>query len=629
MPTNDNSDLVCLFCPRVFHHVGLLARHVKATHRIRVRYAGRSSTGHGGGGVAARLRALVPGNDDQPPPFAGGGEDGEPTPLADDNGNGGDDDPPPLMDDNGTGWDDEPPPLMDDPCISGPPLPLVDDSNDEEAEERVVRQDGMERGSLLAGAAASPRQAVWCASISSKIKAFYERFGDAKHAVPCVNPATANVPTLFNTPETASVLRFTVTAGGVGLSHVDQVQYAQTLFNLEAAMAVSTGVVGQMTQRFRTPYSMVTAVRAEHDRVLAEREWRQVDIFECGQSNMLFYRSALKTGVQALQTADSVVLEGAPMQPAADGQRRRSGLLNSDMFLKEQAEVRRLHGPNAYVLGFYLHSDEAVVSSNGSQLMYPVRIWVVNVLDGGGRWITVGHLPRIPKVVGNGKNSRSRRAVSDGRHNLVQRCYALILRELVDASEHGISVDVPSHGSVLLVPRILGLVTDQLEERGLLGLMGCASTFNCSHCLARRELSCTDVASEAPPRDVVSTLEAQLHAAEARQSSGRPRTRVALGRAISALPFVPAMGMVHGLGTGNTSLYRIVSFDTLHVWKLGVLRLLTQRLPNMLAAVCPKGWAVMGSVQDTLDAVNLRGFELGRLCRASPTSPARVLCEHV
>lgn len=69
------------------------------------------------------------------------------------------------------------------------------------------------------------------------------------------------------------------------------------------------------------------------------------------------------------------------------------------------------------------------------------------------------------------------------------------------------------------------------------------------------------------------------------------------------------------------SLYRIVSFDTLHVWKLGVLRLLAQRLPAMLSAVCGRDSAVHGSVEKTLLVANLRGFELGRLCRASPSAP--------
>lgn len=41
----------------------------------------------------------------------------------------------------------------------------------------------------------------------------------------------------------------------------------------------------------------------------------------------------------------------------------------------------------------------------------------------------------------------------------------------------------------------------------------------------------------------------------------------------------------------------------------------------MLAAVRGRDSAVHGSVETTMLLVNLRGFELGRLCRASPSAP--------
>lgn len=80
-------------------------------------------------------------------------------------------------------------------------------------------------------------------------------------------------------------------------------------------------------------------------------------------------------------------------------------------------------------------------------------------------------------------------------------------------------------------------------------------------------------------RPLVSTLEAQLAASTRRLHDGRPRTQLALGRATSALPFVPVLGAWHGLGTGRESLYRLVSFHVIHVsfhvihvWKLGAYR---------------------------------------------------------
>lgn len=71
---------------------------------------------------------------------------------------------------------------------------------------------------------------------------------------------------------------------------------------------------------------------------------------------------------------------------------------------------------------------------------------------------------------------------------------------------------------------------------------------------------------------MVETLEAQLPAAERRVRDLRPTIRAPLGRAHSALAFVPALGAVHGLSTGGMNYFRIVSIDLLHVRKLGMLR---------------------------------------------------------
>lgn len=189
------------------------------------------------------------------------------------------------------------------------------------------------------------------------------------------------------------------------------------------------------------------------------------------------------------------------------------------------------------------------------------------------------------------------------------------------ASRHDVVVDVPSVGRVFFAPCVVILVVDHVEERGLLGLMGHGSMFHCSHFLARRHSSCDIDGPGGASRPVVATLQAHLEGAEARLESGRPRFRAAPPRMTSALPFAPLLGAIHGFGTGDANLYWIVSFDTQHVWKLGVLRLIAQRLPVMLQNVCEEGRAIHGTVPETMLAVNMRSFELGRMCRAAPVSP--------
>jgi len=160
----------------------------------------------------------------------------------------------------------------------------------------------------------------------------------------------------------------------------------------------------------------------------------------------------------------------------------------------------------------------------------------------------------------------------------------------------------------------------------MLALMGNRCRYFCSLCMEDKNTRGGLLGVRAVDRDVVTTLDAQMAAAVVRAEDARASRRRALGRDHSALAFVPALGAVHGLGTGAYNLYRVVSFDLLHVWKLGILRLLAQRLPAVLRALCAGGGlARLGTVQDTLDILNLRGFELGRNCKVTPSAPGYVL----
>jgi len=241
----------------------------------------------------------------------------------------------------------------------------------------------------------------------------------------------------------------------------------------------------------------------------------------------------------------------------------------------------------------------------------------INVVDGGRRWVTVGYIEHVGKPTE--KTLAARLATIDMRNDLFQRGIAVSLRRLVRASETGISAPIAGCGLIRLVPRVLGLVVDQPEECNFYGLMGNQCNLFCSPCLEDRRVSGGLMGIPAMERDVITTLDAQLAVAVVRADDPRPSRRRLLGEQHSALAFVPVLGAVHGLGKGAHHLYRIVSFDRLHVWKLGVLRDLAQRLPSVLAALCRRSSGTrLGSVAATLDAVNLRDLHLGRICKASP-----------
>jgi len=125
--------------------------------------------------------------------------------------------------------------------------------------------------------------------------------------------------------------------------------------------------------------------------------------------------------------------------------------------------------------------------------------------------------------------------------------------------------------------------------------------------------------------DVTAVLVAQLKGAIARDADPRPSLRHQLRATHSALAFVPAVGAVWGLATENKRLYDIISFDVLHVWKIGVVRTVAQRFPTSLSIACAGEDARLGPVPASLEALNLRAWDMGHLCVPSPTPPGYVL----
>lgn len=99
-------------------------------------------------------------------------------------------------------------------------------------------------------------------------------------------------------------------------------------------------------------------------------------------SYIFYFRDMLETVLDCLRTAVKVDLVGAELERNADGERMRSHTMNSDLYLTEQADVRRIHGSEARVAGVMLHLDEAVVAWNGATYVYPVRMLPVNVRGG-------------------------------------------------------------------------------------------------------------------------------------------------------------------------------------------------------------------------------------------------------
>ncbi|KAK1870065.1 hypothetical protein I4F81_012527 [Pyropia yezoensis] len=479
--------------------------------------------------------------------------------------------------------------------------------------------DGVARGAI-----AGPRppagavRHVFATSVAARIRAYYEALPEASLAEPVVRAGLGDGPSRFRGPAMQSVLRFSLGAGGCGLSRKDQASLGGLLLQLEASQTGEEG--GLFTQEFPTEGAFVGGLRQEQHRVVSRLNWLEVPIEVSGKEYFFYHRDLLDVAVNAVRSAKKLDLLGGSLPPAPDGSAQRSSTLNSDLFLQEAAAIKALHGQRARPLLASLHADAAVVSWSGAAYVYPIRAEFPSVLDGGNRWVTIGYIPHIPKAVS--RTAKTIQAGSDDRNDLLQRCLAVVLRRFSRASETGIPVLIPNLGTALLVARVGSVVVDYVEERSIYALMGSRSAYVCTQCRVRHGASCAPDTADADPRDVIQTLEAQLAAAERRLVDPRVSLRGPLGKAHSALAFAPALGSMHGLSTGNMNYFRVVSFDLLQVWKLGMLRTLAQRIPGLLKAVCVvEEGAVMGPVQQSLDVLNLRGFEIGRRCRVKAVAP--------
>jgi len=238
------------------------------------------------------------------------------------------------------------------------------------------------------------------------------------------------------------------------------------------------------------------------------------------------------------------------------------------------------------------------------------------------QWVTVGYVPHVGKPVS--RTSAARRRASDSRNGVLQRCLAILLRRFVGASQTGVQVQLPGSPTLIAVPRLLGIVADQLGERYVVCLMGNACEFFCSHCTVGSGVAGGPPGVGAEARDVTVMLDAQMDGAITRDRDPRPSLRSVLRTEHSALAFVRAVAAVWGLATDNQRLYDIISFDLLHVWKLGVVRMVAQRFPSFLRAALGGHDARLGPATATPEALKLRAWEMGHLCVPSPAPPGYV-----
>lgn len=192
--------------------------------------------------------------------------------------------------------------------------------------------------------------------------------------------------------------------------------------------------------------------------------------------------------------------------------------------------------------------------------LYPIRVRLVNDVKGKGDWYTVAYVP----VVRTEKESSAAERGRLRRCGVLQRVLYLVFRSAIAVSHAGIVLRVGDRVVTAFI-RLLMYIADQPEERAILGFKSGRCAFPCSVCMASVSAMVDERALRAGERAVVSTLERDHQGFTLRRDRRNRSLRLALEAVDSTTSVVPALASMAGLSTPPYLLFKMVSFDILHV----------------------------------------------------------------
>lgn len=137
--------------------------------------------------------------------------------------------------------------------------------------------------------------------------------------------------------------------------------------NLEAA-------IGPLETAFPSASAFVNSLQGEATRCLAEQQWRKTDIVDGKDVHVFYSRDVMVVALAAFMRATKLCMRGE-RKYAADGSVLRTGSLDGDLYLKEQADVDRIHGGKMhdgkelpiFTMATQFFSDATLVSKNGGK----------------------------------------------------------------------------------------------------------------------------------------------------------------------------------------------------------------------------------------------------------------------
>lgn len=220
-------------------------------------------------------------------------------------------------------------------------------------------------------------------TLSTRVRAVYEQYGDRARCVPLTRPLVNSKAGNFKTAAMLLLQSFVNKACGAGLpgSNVDD------LFNVFLAWqpkcSSDNDEYETLRGYFRTPHAFRQALSDDVDEAVQEEGWMRCPLTELDQTFEAYLRPSFDVVTEALRTAPHVRYWHRSEEGDGPSECRETPF-QSDAFVLSEEAVMREHGGDAFVLGLHVFSDSCAISgSQGTSiaaLKYSVRDCVLTLV---------------------------------------------------------------------------------------------------------------------------------------------------------------------------------------------------------------------------------------------------------
>lgn len=144
------------------------------------------------------------------------------------------------------------------------------------------------------------------------------------------------------------------------------------------AQAELEAMAGPLETAFPTEAAFLNSLNGETARCSSEKAWRMTDIVDGDDIYTIYSRDVMRVALNAFMRSAKRCMRGR-RHLAADGSIRRTGSLDSDLYLREQADVDKIHGGRfhngkplkVFTMATQFFSDATLVSKNGGTSVEP------------------------------------------------------------------------------------------------------------------------------------------------------------------------------------------------------------------------------------------------------------------